>query len=291
MTEARYQSFETLRDAISAEHASLSSRLHQIATFALEHPTDMALETIAVISKRANVQPSALIRFAKKFGYSGFSEMQKTFQTRVVERSASYRERIRSIEATDGAELFSGQDVTHSLLVQYCRSSVASLNELMEGRLSDELRTATNLLEQADNVYIIGQRRSFPIAAYLGYALNRADCKAHLLDGVGGMMFEYAQAMRTNDVLIAITFPPYSTDTAKIVAMASKRDIPVIVMTDSLLSPVSSAARAFIEIHDAAVHSFHSLTASMCIAQTLVTALAFRGKKKEDAEATEPTPE
>ncbi|MEQ8204664.1 MAG: hypothetical protein RIA65_00695, partial [Woeseia sp.] len=78
MTEARYQSFETLRDAISAEHASLSSRLHQIATFALEHPTDMALETIAVISKRANVQPSALIRFAKKFGYSGFSEMQKT---------------------------------------------------------------------------------------------------------------------------------------------------------------------------------------------------------------------
>jgi DNA-binding MurR/RpiR family transcriptional regulator len=285
MTAARYHSFEALRDAISAEHATLSSRLHQIATFALEHPTDMALETIAVISRHADVQPSALIRFAKKFGYSGFSDMQKTFQTRVVERSASYKERIRSIEAADGGEIFGDNDVTHSLLIQYCRSSIASLNELMEGRLSDELNTATDLLEKAENVYIVAQRRSFPIAAYLGYALNRADCRTHLLDGGGGMVLEYAQVMRKNDVLVAITFPPYSSDTAEVVAMASKRDIPVIVMTDSPLSPVSSAARAFIEVHDAAVHSFHSLTASMCIAQTLVTALAYRNKKKEDAKS------
>jgi DNA-binding MurR/RpiR family transcriptional regulator len=57
----------------------LSKCLKQIASYALDNPSEMALETIASVAPRAGVQPSSLIRFAKVFGFSGGSEMQRVF--------------------------------------------------------------------------------------------------------------------------------------------------------------------------------------------------------------------
>jgi DNA-binding MurR/RpiR family transcriptional regulator len=95
MTTMPPRELENLRAAISEHYPTLSKRLQQIAQFALEHPNEMALETIAVIAGRAGTQPSAMIRFAKAFGYKGFSEMQRVFRSRLMERAPSYSERQR----------------------------------------------------------------------------------------------------------------------------------------------------------------------------------------------------
>lgn len=280
MPDPHPHTYETLRAEITARHPKLSKRLREISRFALDHPTDMAMETIATIAQRAKIQPSALIRFAKAFGYSGFSEMQRAFQSHVVERSASYKERVRAVEA---AEEIAGQGIAQSLLVKYCNANIVALEELRRSDLQDEFEAAAKLLDAAVNIYVMAQRRSFPVASYLAYALNQAGYRALLLDSVGGMLMEHAQTMRATDVLIAITFAPYAPETVKVVATASKRDVPVIVITDSSLSPIAPAARVLLEVHDAQVHSFRSLAASMCIAQTLATSLAFRSRDKRDA--------
>lgn len=268
--------FESLREEISNRYNTLSKRLREIAKFSLDHPTDMAIETIAVISKRAEVQPSVLIRFAKTFGYSGFSEMQKSFQSRVVERSANYKERVRIIEEKDMAD---SSDINHSVLIQYCVANIASLQELQNSISPKSLESAVNLLESAENIYIMAQRRSFPVGSYLNYALNHAGHRANLLSSSGGMLFEIAANMSEKDALIAISFPPYSPDTAKVVSIASKKNIPVIVISDSNLSPITSAARIYFQVQDAEVYTFRSLSSSMCIAQTLATLMAFRSDK------------
>ena len=87
--------FDGLRHLIGARYAGLSTRLRQIAEYALANPEDIALETVAVVAARAGVQPSALVRFAQAFGYDGFSEMQRVFRRRLVERVPRYRERLR----------------------------------------------------------------------------------------------------------------------------------------------------------------------------------------------------
>lgn len=275
MPEIIKQDYETLREEISTRYNSLSKRLREIAKFALDHPTDMAIETIAVISKRAGVQPSALIRFAKSFGYSGFSEMQKAFQSRVVERSASYKERVRTIEED---YIGKGDNPSHSLLQQYCKANIVSLQELQNSVSPESLEGAADLLQAADHIYIVAQRRSYSVATYLNYALNHASYRTHLLSNLGGMLFEVAHNMSSKDVLIAISFPPYSPETAKVVTIASNKNVPVIVISDSSLSPITSDARVYFEVQDAEVHTFRSLTSSMCVAQTLATLMAFRSE-------------
>ena len=89
--------YPEMHDTMIAQFATLSKQLQQVARFALDHPTQLAMATISSISKDANVQPSTIIRFANAFGFSGFSEMQRIFQDYVSKRSASYKERVRLV--------------------------------------------------------------------------------------------------------------------------------------------------------------------------------------------------
>ena len=90
-------SYDALRSSIAARYPDLSRRLQQVAEYAIAHPDDMALETIAVIAERAGVPPSSLIRFAKALDFEGFSDMQRLFRARLIDRAPSYGERIRSL--------------------------------------------------------------------------------------------------------------------------------------------------------------------------------------------------
>ena len=278
------QDYEALRSEMTERYDSLSKRLRQIARFAWDHPTVMAMETTSVIAERAGVQPSALIRFAKAFGYSGFSEMQRPFQAHVAERSASYKERFRTV-AADSAGADKGNP--NNLLVHYCEASKSALSHLQEGASSMELGRAVDVLRKAQHIFIMGQRRSYPVASYISYSLNHLDCRAHLLHGIGGMLAEHTQSISADDALIAISFSPYSEETAQVVSIARDKKVPVIVITDSLLNTIASQATVCFEVHDAEVYSFRSLTASMCLAQALTTSLAVekdqpRGKASKD---------
>jgi len=99
------QSFEELKQEISAQHAKLSRRLRQIAEFAIAEPDHTALETVASIAAKAHVPPSSLIRFAKHFGYDGFTDMQRVFRSRLIDRASSYNQRIREFRSGQPADM------------------------------------------------------------------------------------------------------------------------------------------------------------------------------------------
>src|SRR5688500_15523205 len=86
--------YDELKGAIASAYPEMSKQLQRIARFALEKPHDLALGTVAAVAEATEVQPSAMIRFANALGYRGFSDMQQVFRGHLVERSASYRERI-----------------------------------------------------------------------------------------------------------------------------------------------------------------------------------------------------
>jgi DNA-binding MurR/RpiR family transcriptional regulator len=59
---AAAMSYDELRGAIAQRHRALSGRLQQIAEFVLDHPTEVALGTVAEVAERSGVPPSAIVR-------------------------------------------------------------------------------------------------------------------------------------------------------------------------------------------------------------------------------------
>src|SRR6188474_3835578 len=115
--------YDELKDAINRVYPDMSKQLQRIARYALEKPHDLALGTVAAAAEATEVQPSAMIRFANALGYGGFSEMQQVFRGHLVERSASYRERIDQLRVKQ----VNGQRAPAGVLHQLVGESIAEL--------------------------------------------------------------------------------------------------------------------------------------------------------------------
>ncbi len=260
------QNYDELKEAIGRAYPDMSKQLQRIARFALEQPDPLALDTVAAIAKAAHVQPSSMIRFANALGYSGFTEMQQVFRGHLVERSATYRERIAEMRRNRTG----GGDVASGVLHQFVSESIDELGHLEEVVAGSQFRAAVRLLAGARRIHVIAQRRSFPVAFYFAYALNRLELTAHLLDGVGGMLRELVRGIEPKDVLLAVSFRNYSPEVIEVADGCHGRGVPVIAMTDSALSPLKPFARVAFELGDDSRRPFRSLVGPLCLAQALV---------------------
>jgi DNA-binding MurR/RpiR family transcriptional regulator len=267
------ETFDGLRQRIRDRFATLSPHLQRIARASLEEPNGFALNTTATLAADMDIQPSTLIRFAKEFGYSGFSELQRVFRQRLIEGEAIVRERVYSEETARPGPLNMRE------LLQTCVSAhVAALNGLLTNCDTDSLSKAVDMLRQARHVYIAGLRRSRPIAAYLAYALTRSERASSLLDFAGGMAGPQIATIGSEDILVAIAFPPYSRPVVDIVLDAYVSGRKVLIITDGPASPLASNSQVQLYVDAGAASAFQPISGAIGLVQTLITALNWTPK-------------
>jgi DNA-binding MurR/RpiR family transcriptional regulator len=253
----------------------LPKRLRQAAAYALEHPDEFALGTASALARSAEVQASTLVRFAQTLGFGGFSELQEVFRARLRNRWPDYSERLRALHenAQDSG------DPTH-LLFGFADSAAASIARLRDNVERRELDRAVAVLARARTIHCLAQRRSFCVAHYLTYALSQLGVPASLIDNVGGLGPEQMAEAGADDALIAISFSPYAPFTVDLAKRARRGGVPIVVITDSALSPLAGLADVRFEIVESDFGSFRSLSATFCLAMTLAVAV---GEKRGEA--------
>ena len=172
--------YEHLRNELVERYSILSRRLQQITRYAMSHPNEMGMETNAVIAENSEVPPSSLIRFAKSFGFSGFSEMQKVFQQGLVSRMNEYQKRVQNLNL----EMSQLKEGDKSNLGNFIQGGIQALQSLRKTVTDEEIEKAASIMIKSDVVHIAAQRRSFPIGTYLTYALSHLGVPNMLLDSV-----------------------------------------------------------------------------------------------------------
>ncbi len=265
------ESFEALKGRLIEIEPNLPKRLRQAAAYALEHPDEFALGTASAVARSADVQASTLVRFAQTLGFGGFSDLQEVFRSHLRNRWPDYSERLKALHDTAR----DSGDPTN-LLIGFANSAAASIARLREGVHRPELNSAIDLLARAETIYCLGQRRAFSVAHYLTYALAQLGLSACLIDNVGGLGPEQLARAGRNNALIAISFSPYSPFTVDLAKRARRAGAPIVVVTDSALSPLAGLADVRFEIVESDFGSFRSLAATFCLAMTLAVAVAER---------------
>ncbi|WP_274626613.1 MurR/RpiR family transcriptional regulator [Arvimicrobium flavum] len=263
--------FQALRATIAQRVDALPKRLAQVAAYALENPDEIAFGTVASVAAAAQVQPSALVRFAHAFGYTGFSDLQEVFRSRLRERVLSYDERLARMRdhgiATSRAGL---------LLDGFLEAAERSVADFRSKADPQKLDAAVEILAGAETIYLVGLRRSFPIASYLSYAMAKSGIRNILVNGVAGLGAEQLGFISNKDVVLAISFTPYASETVALTAGAESRGAKVVSITDSLFSPIAPAADVIVEIVEANFEGFRSTAATMALAMSLTVAVAAR---------------
>jgi DNA-binding MurR/RpiR family transcriptional regulator len=261
--------FPGLKSLIMEKAADLPKRLTQVASFALDHPDEIAFGTAASVAMQADVQPSTLVRFSQALGYQGFSELQEVFRSRLRDRVLSYDERIAQLR--EHAASASKANVLFQGFAEASEKSLADLRMRMDQRTLDG---AVELLARAGTIYVIGRRRSFPVAAYVSYAFSKLGVRHILLDGLAGLDPESMSLATAKDAVLAISFTPYAIDTINLVTQAGERGVPIVAMTDGAFSPLAQRARIWFEIVEANFEGFRSFAATFALTMALTVAIA-----------------
>ena len=267
--DAPPRDFQNLKTLILAQGEILPKRLIQVASFALEHPDEIAFGTVASIAAAAGVQPSTLIRFSQSLGYQGFSELQTVFRAPLRDKVLNYEERMAQLRdhansASHANQIFHG----------FTDTAEKSLSDLREKLEPAQLDRAVLQLSKASTIYLIGLRRSFPIATYMSYAFGKLGIRNVLIDASGGLAQEVLSFASPKDVVLAISFAPYASETVDLTKTAKAKNVPIVAITDSGFSPIAALAKITLEVTEANFEGFRSMAATLALAMTLTVAVA-----------------
>jgi DNA-binding MurR/RpiR family transcriptional regulator len=206
---------------LTQEYDGLSNRLKAIARHVETHRDQLGLEGIQSLAQACGVQPSAVVRFAKHFGFSGFSEMQRLFREGLAQQIApgrAYNLRVRDVIESGSSSLQPEQ-----IADEFIKGSIAGMQQLRQTLDPQALAQAVELLADTQAIWIAGSRRAFPIAVYLDYALQHTDKRIGLFSALGSMHLGQIRSVREGDVMIVISFMPYAEETVQVAQEAVQR--------------------------------------------------------------------
>ncbi|WP_321794488.1 MurR/RpiR family transcriptional regulator [Caballeronia sp. J97] len=273
-TSTEAQSVDELMQRITDAYDTLPRQLKSVATYIEQHRQSVMMDRTSDIASACGVHASAVVRFAQRFGFSGFSDLQAVFRQAYTGAGGSqqtYQQRIRKLIDEKAGEA-SGVSVAR----EFIAASRTGLDELEAGLDDDQFEAAVEMLSQAENIYVIGVRRSFAVASYIVYALQHTKKRVHLISGFGGMFREQIRSVKKGDVVVAISFAPYGKETQYCVRAAQHHGAKTLVITDSQLSPLARHASASLFVKEGSAFAFRSLTSTICLCQALFIALAYR---------------
>lgn len=263
--------FAALRTLIGERAATLPRRLTQVATYALQNPDEIAFGTAASIATHAGVQPSTLVRFAQALGYQGFSDLQDVFRAHLRDKVPSYDERLRQLR--DHGLVASKAGLLLDGFADAAERSVADFRHKADPAA---LERAVTLLAAAETIYLVGFRRSFPVTAYMAYAMGKLGIRHILVDGIAGLGAEQTSFITARDAMLSVSFTPYSTETVSLTGAAKARGAHIVALTDSIFSPIAPGADVWLEVVEANFEGFRSMAATLALAMTLTVAIAAR---------------
>jgi len=273
MTE-RFETVDDFLRAVRERYETLPKQLQTIAKHVELNRDRMIVTRITDIARACGVQPSAVTRFSQRFGMSGFSELQVLFRNAFSASaipSINCARRVRSLVQSGGIGMDAGGVLRRVLLANQ------GANEDFAGRVDDRsLRAAVELLHDADQIYVVGVRRSHAAACYLAYLLQHISKPIHLVDGFGGTFAGQMRSISRGDLLVAVSLTPYARETRNCVRIGASRGAKILAITDTGMGPEARAANVQLIVNEASVVFFRSLTNTLCLCQALFIAAATR---------------
>jgi DNA-binding MurR/RpiR family transcriptional regulator len=263
--------YEGLRTTLVARANTLSKRLAQVARFFLNHPEEVAINTLVRLADQAQVPPATITRFAKELGFAGFAELQDVFRQRLLGPRLPYADRMAEPTPKDP-----DLDQPTQVFGSFVQAAVQSLLRIEQALDTSQLSGFIEILAECDSVHIAAARGAFGLGAYMVYGLSNIGKRAHLIDNIGAMRAEQVFAIGPKDALLVMTFDDYTPETVEAARLTARAGRKVLAITDNELSPVAGLAAHVLYVNEARLGHFRSQVPAMVVCQTIIVSLGRR---------------
>lgn len=250
---------------------TLTRSHRQMAEYVLAHPLQAATMPIDELAATVGVSVATANRFARALEFEGYAQ----FRAALVlgfEATLAPVERLRS----KVAHRASAADVFAAALDE-AGSNIDLTRHSLDARSCEQ---AVNAILAAQRVYIIGFGSSAWLGGLLQRYLDRYRDNVHLVASIEGSSHgaRIMARLKPEDLVIAIGFPRFFSDTVLLARRAYEAGVPVLAFTDGATSPLAAVATIVLYAHTASQYFANSEASALALIEALCSAVAHRAK-------------
>ena len=204
---------------IIEKYSSFTKGEQQIADYILYNPEEALSKTASELASASHTSSAAIVRFSRKIGYDGYSDMKVGLAKYFSDRQHFEKDMI--IQANDSYENCANKLITQ--IVEVCSSTA----DHIDYRVLSRVIAAIN---QASCVYLLGIGSSANVALDLQQKLLRINKRAFFLQDSQINLLSTITITK-DDVVVAFSFSGTTDVVAASVKAAKRQGASVIAIT------------------------------------------------------------
>jgi len=171
---------QSLRERVTEASETMSPQLRKASAVLLQQPDDVALLSMRELASRASLPPSTFVRLSRLLGFGGYSEIRQIFADRLRRSHGVYSERAERLQnrEEDGSEAVLVKDIF--------AAELRNIEQSFARNDSARISRVVGAIEDADRVFLLGQRSCFPIAYFFDYVYRLFAHNTVLVEDPGG---------------------------------------------------------------------------------------------------------
>lgn len=238
----------------------LSPAYKRIATYILKEYSQLGFMSIEELSSMAGASKATVVRFSRRLGFSGFNELKKAIQSELRRRLSPY-EKIATTDL-DRASI-------ENQLKLLAQNEINNLKNTLSG-IEEEIHKWVESIRLARNIYFGGFGATKHVVSLMQYTISVLQKKpTWLLTGSVSDFSFNIKLMDRADVLIVMTFPPYSKEIEYMVDYAGERKVRTLLVTDSIECPIYSRAYSVIVCENNSLLFGNSFVGPVAVAEMI----------------------
>ena len=248
------------------------TRSHRLmADYVLAHPLQAATMPIDELAATLNVSVATANRFARALEFDGYPQFRAAL-VRGFEATLAPVEKLRSQleQPTTVADVFASA-------LKESQRNVELTRQALDAQSCEQ---AVAAILRAQRIYIIG----FGASSWLGGLLQRnldLYCNnVQLLASIESSSYSarVLTRLQPSDLLIALAFPRYFSDTIFLARRARDAGVPVLALTDRVTSPLAPLASVALYAHTESQYFANSEATVLALIEALCSAVAYGAK-------------
>ena len=237
----------------------------RVARALLSGPPTIGLESSARLAEHVGVSGPTVSRFVIRLGFTNYAAFQQALRDDIAARVMSPVEVYRH-HVERGADHPLGAAGT--ALSEAVALTLQGLDE------TDFAKATACLADSRRQVMAVGGWFSHLMAAYLAAMLREFRPRVRQVPPVASERAAAIADVEKNDVVVVFDFRRYERDTLAFAQSMREAGARIVLFTDPWLSPIADFAHAVLPAGVVGPSPFESLTPTLAVVETLLTAVA-----------------
>ena len=271
MTNIPSGSAEKVLMQIRNEQGNFSASQALVASYVLDNYYNVPFMSITSLAHNIGVSDNTVIKFCNRLGYNKFTDFKQDLS------NCARNELVMSKKLSQ-----SDQDmISNTLLAKSLSDDISSIDMTLQDPINAEsIEKLLPMIDKANRLYVTGGRSSAILAELFVTMLRYLGVKVYYLDSSSSSALDNLSIIEKDDLVIAISLPRYTTSVVRSIQLLHDHEIPVVLITDTGLSPALPLADLVLRCKVTSTYYFPCLAGCVSLISAICRALGASRKDK-----------